>query len=271
MDGFAEVHGGHRERIRSRIAESGLDRLQPHEVLEFLLYYAIPRQDVNQISHNLMDHFGSLQDVLRAEIPELMKVEGVGKRAALWIALVGECCHECDHSGAGDRVALENFIQVFMYACKIYRTVQPPCSMQICLDAASRILYQRIICESRAWGEPSTLRDALADVISTRCRNVMIIQFVGNMHADPEDYDKDHAREYAYTLGSAGCSLLDVVLVGDGGITSMRQLGFIPDHSALSRTHRMVCERYMENMPESGEMDMRDIERMEEENEFIDL
>lgn len=271
MDEYLEIHGGRRERLRSRIAQGGLDRLQPHEVLEFILYYAIPRQDVNQISHNLIDYFGSLQAVLDAEIPELMRVDGVGRQVAEWVALVGECCWECSYSAGGKRIKLGNFIQVFKYAFRLYRTVRPPCSIQICLDSTSRILYQRSICESRAWGEPSTLREALADVISTQCRNVMIIQFVGNMHADPDDYDKVHAREYAYALGSAGCNLLDVVLVGDGGITSMRQLGFIPDYSSISRTHRMVCERYMENMPESGAMDMGEIGLTEDENEFGDV
>ena len=270
MDEY-DIHGGHRERIRARIAQGGLDRMQPHEVLEFLLYYAIPRQDVNQISHNLMEYFGSLEAVLNAEIPDLMKVDGVGKKVAEWLALAGECCYECTHIPAGERVALENFIKVFMYACRIYRGVQPPCSMQICLDTTSRILYQRMICDSRAWGEPDTLREALADVISTRCRSVMILQFVGNMHADPDQYDKDHAREYAYALASAGCNLLDVVLVGDGGITSMRQMGFIPDYSSISHAHRMICERYMENMPEAGTLEMKDIDLTEEENEFFDV
>lgn len=266
-----DVHGGHRERLRSRIAAGGLDRLAPHEVLEFLLYYVIPRQDVNRLSHSLLDRFGSLGKVLEAEIPELMQVEGVGKKAAEWIALVGEGAHLCSRLDAAGRIPLENFMQVFVYACKKYRTLQPPCCMQLCLDMDSRLAYERVICESRAWGETETLREALSDAISLRARNVMIIQYLGNLHAEPDEYDIRHAEEYSYALNSAGSGLLDVVLVGDGGIASMRQLGLIPDHSAF-RMNRVICERYLENVPEASALMLPpDWENEEETDEFFDI
>ena len=267
MEELNDIHFGHRERIRARIAAGGLDRLQPHEVLEFLLYYVVARQDVNALSHSLLDHFGTLEDVLNGEIPELMKVDGVGQKTATWLALVGECIHECNHARSAERISLENFMQVFKYACREYRKLTPPCTLQICMDAACCISYRRVICESRAWGEPDTLREAMADVISAQARNAIIIQFIGNMHAEPDDYDITHAREYGYALSCAGCNLLDVVLVGDGGIESMRQLGFVPNHSE-NRMNHMVCERYLENMPEASTLS---VQIMEEENELFDV
>lgn len=251
MTDIFDVHGGHRERLRKRIAAGGLDRLEAHEVLEFLLYYVIARQDVNHIAHALLDRFGSLETVLAAEIPELMKVEGVGKKAAEWLAMVGESSYLCSRIDASCRVSLENFMQVFVYACKKYRTVQPPCCMQLCLDMDSRLSFERVICESRAWGEPEILREALSDAVSLRARNVMILQFLGNMHAEPDEYDIRHAEEYAYALSSAGSGLLDVVLMGDGGIASMRQLGHIPDFADF-RMNRMICERYLRDFPDGG-------------------
>lgn len=271
MEEKMEVHGGHRERIRARIEAGGLDRLAPHEVLEFLLYYAIPRQDVNRLSHNLLEYFGTLENVLHAELPELMKVEGVGKKAALWLALVGECTLECARGSGKDQQALENFMQVFVYACKLYRDARPPCSVQICMDAASRVSYRRVICESRAWGEAETLRQALSDVLSMRARNVIILQFIGNLHADPDEYDCEHAREYAYALRGVGCTLLDVVLVGDGGMASMRQMGMIPEEGADGRARRMVCERYLENMPDAAELYTRAPVLTEDEDELFDF
>lgn len=271
MEGFIDSPGGRRERIRERIANGGLDRMRPHEVLEFLLYYIIPRQDVNRLSRDLLDYFGTLGDVLAAEIPELMKVEGVGRKTAEWIALAGECCYECARLKPKERIKLQNYTQAFIYACRIYSTVTPPCSIQICLDVAGGICYRRTICESRAWGEPDTLREALADVIASNCSSVMIIQCMGNMHAEPDEYDITHAREYAHTLGCAGSGLMDVVLVGDGGVASMRQMGFVPEKKNAGNVHRMMRERYMENMPESGRMDAAEISMLEEKDEFLDV
>jgi DNA repair protein RadC len=53
------VHDGHRKRIKDRFVNFGLESFQEHEVLELLLFYAIPRGDVNPIAHELISKFGS--------------------------------------------------------------------------------------------------------------------------------------------------------------------------------------------------------------------
>ena len=75
-------HDGHRERMRQRARETDMRGFQPHEVLEFLLMYAIPRRDVNPLAHKLIERFGSLSGVLDARPEELMQVPGVGENAA---------------------------------------------------------------------------------------------------------------------------------------------------------------------------------------------
>ena len=54
------VHDGHREKMRTRFLAGGLEGFAPHEALELLLYYAVPRRDTNPIAHALMDRYGSL-------------------------------------------------------------------------------------------------------------------------------------------------------------------------------------------------------------------
>ena len=52
------VHEGHRSRKKEQFRAHGLDAFADHEVLELLLYYAVPRQDTNPIAHRLMEKFG---------------------------------------------------------------------------------------------------------------------------------------------------------------------------------------------------------------------
>lgn len=226
----------------------GLEALQPHEIIEFLLYYAIPRQDVNDLAHSLIDRFGTVEAVLHAEIPELTRVEGMGRRTAEFLAWVGEVADACAAMGSADRLQIGNFLDVFRYACGASRTLTPPCCMQICLDRSCRILYQCMICPSRAWGEADTMRSALRDVLSTGARSVILLEFVGNLRSDPEEYDLSHVRDYAATLHAAGSALLDLLIIGDGGSCSLRQLGKIPDFD-LSERARSVREDYLLNMP----------------------
>ena len=82
------IHDGHRKRVRERFLKEGLENFQPHEILEFLLFYANARSDTNATEHRLINRFCSLAKVFDAPLSELMKVEGVGEIAAVLIKLI---------------------------------------------------------------------------------------------------------------------------------------------------------------------------------------
>ena len=71
--------------------DTGAEHFQDHELLEVLLFNAIPRSNTNPIAHALIHAFGSLQNVFRASIRELMLVRGVGQRTAEYIKCIGLC------------------------------------------------------------------------------------------------------------------------------------------------------------------------------------
>ena len=82
------VHDGHRERLRSRFLNDGLDHFNDIQALELLLFYAIPRRDTNEIAHGLLERFKTVAQVLDAPVEELKKVPGVGDNAATFLSLV---------------------------------------------------------------------------------------------------------------------------------------------------------------------------------------
>ncbi len=84
------IHHGHRKRMMARYGEQGFDGIQPHEVLEVLLYQSRPRVNTNPIGHRLIEKFGTLEAVFRAKREELMEVEGIGEASANHIASVRE-------------------------------------------------------------------------------------------------------------------------------------------------------------------------------------
>lgn len=79
---------GHRDRLRQKLARNGLDSFLPHEVLELLLTYAIPRKDTKPLAWALLKKFGSLAGVLDADEKQLREVEGIGEHAAQFLKLV---------------------------------------------------------------------------------------------------------------------------------------------------------------------------------------
>ncbi len=82
------IHEGHRKRLRERYARSGLDDFADHEILELLLTYAIPRIDVNEHAHALVNRFGSVAGALDALPEELCEVDGIGPEAARFLTML---------------------------------------------------------------------------------------------------------------------------------------------------------------------------------------
>ena len=68
---------GHRERVRRRFLDEGLDGFKDYEALEMLLFYAVPRQDTKVIAKRLIDQFGSLQAVFHTPPDRLMQEAGL--------------------------------------------------------------------------------------------------------------------------------------------------------------------------------------------------
>ncbi|MEE3333409.1 MAG: JAB domain-containing protein [Ruminococcus sp.] len=63
---YSHDHGGHRQRMRKKYLENGIDVFADHEALELLLYYAVPQKDTNALAHKLLNHFGSFAGIFDA-------------------------------------------------------------------------------------------------------------------------------------------------------------------------------------------------------------
>jgi DNA repair protein RadC len=81
-------NAGHRERLKRRFMEAGLRGFEPHNALELLLFYAVPRADTNRLAHALIERFGSLANVFDAGAKELTAVDGISFHTAALIKLI---------------------------------------------------------------------------------------------------------------------------------------------------------------------------------------
>lgn len=88
------IHDGHRQRLKNKFIENGFVGFEPHNILELLLFYSIPRKDTNEIAHNLLNHFGSLKKVFSADFEELIKVEGIKESSATLIKMIPKIAQE---------------------------------------------------------------------------------------------------------------------------------------------------------------------------------
>ena len=82
-------HSGHRKRMRKKFIENGIDIFEPHEILEMLLFYAVPMRNTSILAHQLIDHFGSFSSVLDAPLDALISF-GLTEAQAAYLKLMPE-------------------------------------------------------------------------------------------------------------------------------------------------------------------------------------
>lgn len=132
---------GHRERLKRRFINEGLENFEPHNVLELLLFYSIPRVDTNPIAHRLIDRFGSLSEVFNASVSELCSVEGVGENTAVFLKLVGESLKYCQNdTEKTDRIMFDQEKRIGRYLIGKYRGVQNEVVFLLLFDGKRRLI-----------------------------------------------------------------------------------------------------------------------------------
>ena len=100
------MHTNHRERLKKRFLTEGLDHFEPHNVLELLLFYAIPQKDTNELAHALIERFGSLSEVFDASFEELITVPGIKEHSATLIKMIPSLARQymVDKNGNTERL-----------------------------------------------------------------------------------------------------------------------------------------------------------------------
>ncbi len=85
------LHEGHRDRVRQKFLNIGFENMQDHEILEMMLFYAVPRKDTNDTAHILLNNLGTLMDVFESPIESLQNC-GLSWSAAVYIKMITAFC-----------------------------------------------------------------------------------------------------------------------------------------------------------------------------------
>ncbi|MBQ3500307.1 MAG: hypothetical protein IJA70_02625, partial [Oscillospiraceae bacterium] len=119
-------HDGHRKRLKARFMKTGLDDFEPHNILELLLFYSVPRKDTNPLAHRLVNRFGSLSGVFDAGPEELMKVDGITENTAVLISMIPQLARKYleDKSDAVNAISGFDDIGTYLMPKFVGRTVE---------------------------------------------------------------------------------------------------------------------------------------------------
>jgi len=216
------VHDGHRERLRSRFREHGLENFNELNTLEILLFYAIPRRDTNPIAHALLDKFGSLDAVLNATLPELMQVPGVGENAAMLISLVPQVYRNSKVSLGKEINQITSSEQAGKYFVPRFLLEKEEVLLMVCLDDQKRVIKCVEVSRGTINSVPVNTRRIIEHAIKNTASSVIIAHNHPNGIALPSKEDDAVTMSISRAFSTVGISLDDHIVVAGEDFVSYR-------------------------------------------------
>ena len=224
---MGSVHQGHRARQRKKLLENGPRAFADHELLEMLLYYAIPRRDTNELAHRLLERFGSLQGVFSAPVEELSTVEGVGENAAVLLNLVPQIWL-WSLQGAPERI-LNSVDKCGEYFAELLSGSRREMLWQVCLDGKGKLLSCRCITKGTVTSSPLQVRQVVENALYSGADSVLLAHNHPSGVALPSQADVVVTRQVREALAPLGIVLRDHIIVADRDYVSMAESGLLAD------------------------------------------
>jgi hypothetical protein len=153
-------HAGHRERLRERFLKGGAEAMPDYEMLELVLFAAVPRRDTKPLAKALIARFGSFAEVIAAKRERLMEVEGVGEAVVNQLKIVEAAAQRLAKGKFLGRPALSSWTRFWIIAWRRWRAARP--SNFACCFWTARMCWSPMKCRARArWTTPLSIRARL--------------------------------------------------------------------------------------------------------------
>lgn len=214
-----ELHCGHRERLRGRFKTGGPGSLTDVEILELLLFYALPRRDVRPLAEALLRRFGGLAGLMNASRRELESVPGVGARTAMLLAASCELTNRAREEQERDTF-LPGPVQARAFFLPRLRDRREEVVYCACLDGQRRLLGLDLL-------EGSLLKGAMDLAVSHRSRHLILARNHLGASALPVERERLELRALAASLRQMDVELVDALIAAGEVCLSLAETGIL--------------------------------------------
>ena len=222
-----QIHARHRQRVKKRFLDSGLDDFSEVQVLELLLFYCLPRVDTNPIAHRLLEHFGSFSQVLDAPAEELAKVEGMGESSAAFLALVNQAGRYYLVNREQQNTVLLSSEQCGRYLIPFFHGRRSETVFLLCLDAKCKVLCCKLLGEGSVNSAAAPIRRVVETALGVNATSVVLAHNHPSGIAIPSGEDVQTTMRVAAALNTVDIVLADHIVVADNDYVSMMESGLL--------------------------------------------
>jgi DNA repair protein RadC len=220
-------HLGHRARMRERLLRAGPDALLDHEMLEMLLFTAMPRRDTKPIARALLTRFGSFADALAAPPEALLAVEGLGEAGAAALKLVQGAALRLSSVGMKSQSLLNNWDRLMAHLTAVMAREPVEQFRVLFLDSRNRLIADEAQARGTVNHTPVYPREVVKRALDLHATAIILVHNHPSGDPTPSRADIEMTAEVKQAAQAMGIALHDHVVVGRGSQLSFRQAGLL--------------------------------------------
>ena len=216
---------GHRDRLRKRALDGGLDALPDYELLETYLFRSIPLKDVKPEAKALLARFGDLGGVLGASIEELRTVPGVGEAAALDLKLMHEAALRIGRATVKRRTVISSWSALLAYVRVALANEQREQFRVIFLDKKNQLIADEVMNRGTVDHAPVYPREVMRRALELSASSLILVHNHPSGDPTPSGADVEMTKQVVEAGRSLRISVHDHLVVGREGVASLKALG----------------------------------------------
>jgi DNA repair protein RadC len=227
-DAAAKPHYlGHRERLRRRFREAGADALPDYELLELILFRAVPRRDTKPLAKAILAQFGTFAEALNAPEERLKEVPGLGEAAITEIKLVRAAALRLVRGEVLERQVLASWSQVLDY-CRASMGFEAKEQFRILfLDKRNQIIADEVQQKGTVDHTPVYVREVVKRALELSATAIVLVHNHPSGDPTPSRADIEMTKQIVSSAKNLGIVVHDHIIVGKQGHASFRGLGLI--------------------------------------------
>ena len=218
---------GHRQRLRGRLLTSGPDSVADHELLEMVLFLALPRRDTKSISRALLARFGSFANAISAPLSELRSVEGMGDAGTAALKTVQAAALRLMRSELQDRPVLSNWEALLGYLHAQVARERIEQFRVLFLDAKNRLIADEAQARGTVNHAPVYPREVARRALELHAAALILVHNHPSGDPVPSHADIAATTETKLAVATLGVRLHDHIIVGNGKCLSFAAEGLL--------------------------------------------
>jgi DNA repair protein RadC len=217
----------HRKRLKERYERTGMGGLQDYEILELLLFYAIPQGDVKPRAKELLKRFGSLKGVLDADPGALREISGVGSHSSLFFRVVRDIGTLYLRQSVEVKEQISSTRELIDYCLSSMGALKDEHFAVVYLNARNRIIQVETIQEGIVNQAVVYPRKVLEKALEHKASAIILVHNHPSGHVRPSDADIRLTRVLQDAARVMDIALHDHLIVGENRFFSFREEGIL--------------------------------------------